>query len=127
MSNQSEVQDLEHGASHYWDRWHEEAVAIGVEPHVAQMARALMRDHYQHGYADHLLGEEADGPYMMQMALQAPLRAELRFGGDLATHAGVADDGEAVVADAMAARLSVSVDEVYEQAREQVVAAGLPW
>jgi hypothetical protein len=57
---------------HYWDYWKQRALQAGVSPELAQLGREVMRDHYQHGKEDYLLGEESDGDHMLKMCLDNP-------------------------------------------------------
>ncbi len=65
--------------SFYGDRWEQQALAAGVSQELAQLGREVMRDHYQHGKEDYLLGEEADGVKMLQMCLADPAKAREFF------------------------------------------------
>lgn len=65
----------------YWDFWQQQALAAGVSQELATLGREVMRDHYQHGKEDHLLGAEEDGKKMLQMCLDDPKGAEDFFAG----------------------------------------------
>jgi hypothetical protein len=68
---------------YYWDSWYEDAVARGVNEDLAQFGRQIMRDHFQHGKGDWLLGEESDGSEMLRMCLDDPDAAHARFKEEL--------------------------------------------
>lgn len=60
----------------YWDYWKNQALVAGVSQELATLGREVMRDHYQHGKEDHLLGCAADGEKMLQLCLADPAKAE---------------------------------------------------
>lgn len=78
---------------HYWDRWHTSALKAGVMPQLAEYGRTVMRDHYQHGLPPDDLGQDCDGPLMLDLALAAPYTALKRFVSDVATRSGLNGDG----------------------------------
>lgn len=78
---------------HYWDRWHTSALNAGVTPQLAEYGRMVMRDHYQHGLPPDDLGQDCDGPLMLDLALSAPYTALERFVSDVAARSGLDGDG----------------------------------
>ena len=69
--------------TNYWDKWEREAIAAGVAPELAQLGREVMRDHYEHGKEDFLLGEESDGDRMLKLCLKDAQVAKQRFQDEL--------------------------------------------
>ena len=62
------------------DLWEEEALAAGVDSALAQLGRAVMREHYQHAW-DRFHGEVGPhaGSIMIDLALRNPARAKDRW------------------------------------------------
>lgn len=67
----------------YWDRWEQQALVAGVAADLAQLGREVMRDHFEHGKGDHLLGEKADGDKMLALCLKNAAAAKQRFQEEL--------------------------------------------
>lgn len=63
----------------YWDLWERQAMQCGVPPELARLGRAVMRDWQMHGRDDATLGAEADGDFMIDLALSDPDEAQRRF------------------------------------------------
>lgn len=70
-------------SKYYWDQWEQKAIAAGVPCELAQLGREVMRDHFQHGKEDYLLGEESDGGRMLELCLTDPSAAKSRFEEEL--------------------------------------------
>lgn len=63
-----------------WDDWGTEAIAKGVNPELATLGRAVMREHYQHDWKD--FGSEVGlraGQSMIELALKHPKNAAERW------------------------------------------------
>lgn len=71
--------DVNSTAIPYWDQWERLALQCGVPPELAKLGRAVMRDWHQHGRGDETLGAEADGDFMIDLALSDPDEALRRF------------------------------------------------
>lgn len=72
----------------YWDLWERLALQCGVSPEVAKLGRTVMRDWQQYGRDDTTLGAEADGDFMIDLALNDPEEALRRFNEALGGESG---------------------------------------
>ncbi|MBI3352649.1 MAG: hypothetical protein HY036_08725 [Nitrospirae bacterium] len=66
--------------TYHWDDWKAEALKQGVDPKLAILGRAVMREEFQHDW-DNLgseVGVEA-GPSMIEIALNNPDKARERW------------------------------------------------
>lgn len=63
----------------YYDDWYAKALEAGVAPELAQLGREVMRDHFQHGSGEHILGEESDGDSMLELCLKDSKAAKNYF------------------------------------------------
>ena len=81
-----------HGAtteSYAWDYWKTKALAAGVTVDLAELGRAVMREHYQHGWSSY--GNEVSvrsGDEMLRLALSEPDKAAARWQWLLDTDGG---------------------------------------
>ena len=81
-----------HGAtteSYAWDYWKTKALAAGVTGDLAALGRAVMREHYQHGWSSY--GAEVSvrsGDEMLHLALCEPDKAATRWQWLLDTDGG---------------------------------------
>jgi hypothetical protein len=72
-----------------WDRWKTKALAAGVTEELAALGRAVMREHYQHGWP--LYDDEVSpraGDEMLRLALSEPDKAAARWQWLLDTDGG---------------------------------------
>jgi hypothetical protein len=76
-------------ASYAWDYWKTKALAAGVAVDLAELGRAVMREHYQHGWSscDDKVSVRS-GDEMIKFALSDPDRAALRWQWLLDTDGG---------------------------------------
>jgi hypothetical protein len=79
--NLSEEAHLEASKAHkcypgpyHWDDWRRTAFDRGMDAETASAGRALIREHYQHGWEGEL---DTDG--MMELGLQSPDKARARW------------------------------------------------
>ena len=81
-----------HGAtteSYAWDYWKTKALAAGVTGDLAALGRAVMREHYQHGWSSY--DDEVSvrsGDEMLRLALSEPARSAARWQWLLDTDGG---------------------------------------
>ena len=63
-----------------WDDWEAEALSRGVNPKLATLGRAVIREHYQHDWDKFgsEVGVEA-GPTMIELAFKQPEKAKKRW------------------------------------------------
>ena len=68
---------------HYpWDDWERWALARGLDPDLAGLARLTIREAYQHQWSDRLkslCGWQDDGGRMLRLALRSPEKARQRW------------------------------------------------
>ncbi len=68
---------------HYpWDDWERWALAQGLDPDLAGLARLTIREAYQHQWSDRLkslCGWQDDGRRMLRFALRSPEKARQRW------------------------------------------------
>ena len=75
--------------SYAWDRWKTKALAAGVAEELAELGRAVMREHYQHGWPSHDNEVSArSGEEMLRLALSEPEEAAARWQWLLDTDGG---------------------------------------
>ncbi len=75
--------------SYAWDYWKTKALAAGVAADLADLGRAVMREHYQHGWSSY--DDEVSvrsGDEMLRLALSEPDRAAARWQRLLDTEGG---------------------------------------
>jgi hypothetical protein len=75
--------------SYAWDYWKTKALAAGVAGNLAELGRAAMREHYQHGWLS--CGNEVSprsGDEMIRLALSEPDEAAFRWQWLLDTDGG---------------------------------------
>ena len=75
QSHQAQVPE-----SYIWDCWKTKALAAGVDADLADLGRAVMREHYQHGWSSY--GNEVSvrsGDEMLRLALGEPGKAAARW------------------------------------------------
>lgn len=68
-----------------WDFWHRRAVATGVDPQLAELGRALIRENYQHGW-----NAPVDEVAMIRSAKRSPKSTARRWQAMLDADAGPA-------------------------------------
>ena len=72
-----------------WDRWKTKALAAGVTEELATLGRAVMREHYQHGWLSYDNEVSArSGHEMLHLALSEPDQAMARWQWLLDTDGG---------------------------------------
>ena len=81
-----------HGAipeSYAWDYWKTKALAAGVAGDLAELGRAVMREHYQHGWSsyDHEVSVRS-GDEMLRLVISEPDKAAARWQWLLNTDGG---------------------------------------
>jgi len=89
---ESALEMARHGAtpeSYAWDYWKTKALAAGVAGDLAELGRAVMREHYQHGWSsyDNEVSVRS-GDEMLRLALNEPDRAAARWQRLLDTDGG---------------------------------------
>ena len=75
--------------SYAWDYWKTKALAAGVTGDLAALGRAVMREHYQHGWSSY--GDEVSvrsGDEMLRLAISDPDKAAARWQWLLDTDGG---------------------------------------
>jgi len=75
MAHQAQMKE-----SYAWDYWKTKALASGVAVDLAELGRAVMREHYQHGWSSY--DDEVSirsGDEMLRLALSEPYRAAARW------------------------------------------------
>ena len=80
----------------HWDEWQARAVERGVAADIADLGRAVLRDHMQHGLGPECLGAPGDGELMMALALEVPNTAFNCFMGAVVHEAGGGADADEV-------------------------------
>ena len=72
-----------------WDYWETKALVAGVSAEQAELGRAVMREHYQHGWSSY--DDEVSvrsGDEMLRLALSEPARSAARWQWLLDTDGG---------------------------------------
>lgn len=84
MAHQAQVKE-----SYTWDCWKTKALAAGVDADLADLGRAVMREHYQHGWLSND-GEVSvrSGDEMLRLAISEPDKAAARWQWLLDTDGG---------------------------------------
>jgi len=84
MTHQAQMKE-----SYAWDYWKTKALAAGVAIDLAELGRAVMREHYQHGWSSY--DDEVSvhsGDEMLRLALSEPDKAAARWQRLLDTDGG---------------------------------------